>query len=410
MNEVLKKVDELKQMKEQTLILNSVSSINYSINIVYRKFADGEYIGAVGDYALLVYKLKNNNIVGINLGFKRKNDTIYKCDTEIVINLLYYYEVGEELLEKYDIEYASKKMEKCDAEVFFGKTFDFSDKNLDYVTQLYKDTKRLNEIIKSHYTYIEQKQKESKEELRNKLFAKYFKVEEGVKVTELVDKLSFIPEVWNELHNLCKNNFENFDEYSVIEDIKLLNHNDKNYLILKLPIYRYIIIDIERKENITEEQFENNFDKDFFASNFNARKRGDNDSLEFYCFEKYYGNIEELLAFYMENEQTLNLSKKIDYILKADNAWIYFHIDFVNEKGQFGFDAKNQFPYEHLDLRYDLRASKMQDVKNKVGIENMQEISQKIKEIKISQKVIPTDLYKEYLIKCKEESKILKKM
>ena len=27
MNEVLKKVDELKQMKEQTLILNSVSSI-----------------------------------------------------------------------------------------------------------------------------------------------------------------------------------------------------------------------------------------------------------------------------------------------------------------------------------------------------------------------------------------------
>ena len=52
----------------------------------------------------------------------------------------------------------------------------------------------------------------------------------------------------------------------------------------------------------------------------------------------------------------------------------------------------------------------MQDVKNKVGIENMQEISQKIKEIKISQKVIPTDLYKEYLIKCKEESKILKKM
>ena len=60
----------------------------------------------------------------------------------------------------------------------------------------------------------------------------------------------------------------------------------------------------------------------------------------------------------MENEQTLNLSKKIDYILKADNAWIYFHIDFVNEKGQFGFDAKDQFSYEHLDLRYDLRADK----------------------------------------------------
>ena len=245
----------------------------------------------------------------------------------------------------------------------------------------------------------------NKESLREKIFTKYFKVEEGVKVTELVDKLSFIPEVWNKLHNLCKNNIENFDEYSVIEDIKLLNHNDKNYLILKLPIYRYIIIDIERKENITEEQFENNFDEDFLVSNFNVRKMVDYDFLELYDIKKYDGNIEELLDFYMENEQALNLSKKIDYISKVDNAWIYFHIDFVNEKGQFGFDAKDQFSYEHLDLRCDFRASKMQNAKNKVDIEKMKEMFQKIKEIKIPQEVIPTDLYKEYLIKCNEEEK-----
>ena len=243
------------------------------------------------------------------------------------------------------------------------------------------------------------------ESLIEKIFTKYFKVEEGVKLTELVDKLSFIPEVWNELHNLCENNIENFDEYSVIEDIKLLNHNDKNYLILKLPIYRYIIIDIERKENITEEQFENNFDEDFFVSNFNVRKMEDYDFLELYDIKKYDGNIEELLDFYMENEQALNLSKKIDYISKVDNAWIYFHIDFVNEKGQFGFDAKDQFSYEHLDLRCDFRASKMQNAKNKVDIEKMKEMFQKIKEIKIPQEVIPTDLYKEYLIKCNEEEK-----
>ncbi len=243
-----------------------------------------------------------------------------------------------------------------------------------------------------------------KKELRNKLFAKYFEVEEGVKVTELVDKLSFIPKVWNELHNLCENNIKYFDEYNVVEDIKLLNHNDKNYLILKLPVYRYIIIDIERKENITEEQFENNFDENFFVSNFNDSKMVDYDFLELYDIEKYDGNIEELLDFYMENEQVLNLSKKIDYILKVDNAWIYFHIDFVNEKGQFGFDAKDQFSYEHLDLRYDLRASKIQEAKNKVDIEKMEEMFQKIKEIKIPLEVIPTDLYKEYLIKCKEDN------
>ena len=158
-------LEELKQMKEQILKLGSVSNMNDSIKIVYRKLVGGEYIGAVSDYALLVYKLKDNNIVGINLGFKRKKAPIYKCDTETVINLLYYYGVGEELIEKYDIEYTAKKMEKCDAEVSLGNAVDFNDKYLDYVPQLYKDTKRLNEIIKSHYTYTEQKESEKVKEL-----------------------------------------------------------------------------------------------------------------------------------------------------------------------------------------------------------------------------------------------------
>ena len=244
-----------------------------------------------------------------------------------------------------------------------------------------------------------------KEELRNKLFTKYFEVEEGLNATELVDKLSFIPEVWNKLHTLCENNIEYFDKYSSIDDIKLLNHNEKKYLILKLNIYRYIIIDIERKESITEEQFRNNFDENFFVSNFNARKRVDNDSLKFYDIEKYDGNIEELLDFYTENEQVLNLSKKIHYVLKVDNAWTYFHIDFVNASGQLSFETKDQFLYEQLYLRYDLTPSKMQDAKNKIGLEKMQEMFQKIKEIKIPQEVIPSDLYKEYLIKCNEEEK-----
>ena len=40
----------------------------------------------------------------------------------------------------------------------------------------------------------------------------------------------------------------------------------------------------------------------------------------------------------------------------------------------------------------------------------MQEMFQKIKEIKIPQEVIPSDLYKKYLIKCNESSKTLKKL
>ena len=250
----------------------------------------------------------------------------------------------------------------------------------------------------------------NKEELRDKLFAKYFEVKEGIKATELVDKLSFIPEVWDNLNALCENNIEYFDEYSSIEDIKLLNNNNNKYLILKLHLYRYAIIDIERKENITEEQFTNNFDENFFISNFNVRKRRNNDSLELYDIEKHDGNIEELLDFYTENEQVLNLSKKIHYVLKIDDTWTCFHIDFVKACAQLCFETRDQFLYEQLYLRYDLTPSRMQDAKNKIGIEKMQEMFQKIKEIKIPQEVIPSDLYKKYLIKCNESSKTLKKL
>ena len=244
-----------------------------------------------------------------------------------------------------------------------------------------------------------------KEELRDNLFSKYFEVEEGVNATELVDKLSFIPEVWDKLNDICENNIEYFDKYSSIEDIKLLKHNDKNYLILKIHLYRYVIIDVERKENVTEEQFRNNFDENFFVNNFNSRKRRNNDSLELYDIEKYEGNIGELLDFYLENEHVLNLSKRIHYVIKLDYSWTYFHIDFVNASSQLAFETRDQFLYEQLYLRYDLTPSRMQDAKNKIGIEKMQEMFQKIKEIKIPQEVIPNDLYKEYLIKCNEEDK-----
>ena len=124
----------------------------------------------------------------------------------------------------------------------------------------------------------------------------------------------------------------------------------------------------------------------------------------------YDGNIEELLDFYTENEQVLNLSKKIHYVLKIDDTWTCFHIDFVKACAQLCFETRDQFLYEQLYLRYDLTPSRMQDAKNKIGIEKMQEMFQKIKEIKIPQEVIPSDLYKKYLIKCNESSKTLKKL
>lgn len=43
-----------------------------------------------------------------------------------------------------------------------------------------------------------------KDTLRNNLFESYFDETEGIIASNLVDKLSFIPQTWSKLHTLCK--------------------------------------------------------------------------------------------------------------------------------------------------------------------------------------------------------------
>lgn len=70
-----------------------------------------------------------------------------------------------------------------------------------------------------------------KEILRNQLFDKYFEVKNGIPVVDLVDTLSFIPELWKKLHILCENNIKHFDSFSNLEKFKLTDYKEKKYLI-----------------------------------------------------------------------------------------------------------------------------------------------------------------------------------
>lgn len=244
--------------------------------------------------------------------------------------------------------------------------------------------------------------------LRDRLFKKYFKIEDGVFISDLVNSLSFIPEVWKKLHYLCENNVKYFHPYSTLEMCKIVEHNNSKYFILKISCWRYIIIDIQKKENITEEEFRRYFDEDFFVKNFNEQKLDDATIYSsLYYVSKYNGNIDELLDFYIENEQVLGLTTDLRYRLEEGNAWTYLSIDFANARIQMGFQTPEQFLYEQLFLKYDLTPSVLQDAQEKMGIEKMNEIFNRIKDIIIPIECIPSDLYQMYLIQYNK--KIYKK-
>lgn len=232
-----------------------------------------------------------------------------------------------------------------------------------------------------------------KNEFRDALFKKYFEIENGILVSDLVDKLSFLVEIWNELRMLCKNNIEWF---SSLSKIKMLDYNNKKYLIIKLQLWNYVIIDIEKMENITEQEFKNNFSETFFVENFGEKAEGNDIFNKLYEINDYNGNIKELIDFYIKNEKWFSIASRIHYKIEYQNAWTYFNINFVNKSAQIGFETNDQFLYEQLYLNYDLTPSKMQDAQNKIGIEKMREMFNKIKDIKIPIEVIPNDLYEQY--------------
>ena len=240
----------------------------------------------------------------------------------------------------------------------------------------------------------------NKDLLRDILFKKYFQIEDGVLISDLVDKLSFMPEVWKQLHLLCEENIKYFDSYSSLEKCKLLEHRERNYLILKLRMWRYVIIDIDKMENITQDEFENQFDENFFVNNFNESKEEDS-CFYLYQLDKYKGNIKELVHFFVDNLDVLSLSSELYYSLTEDDACTYFYVDFINANAQMGFETKNQYLYEQLFLKYDLTPYGMQDAQHKMGREKMIEIFEKIKDIRIPIECIPNDLYQQYLIQCK---------
>lgn len=236
-----------------------------------------------------------------------------------------------------------------------------------------------------------------KTELRDSLFQKYFEVKEGIPAIDLVGELSFIPYFWKLLNDLCQKNLEYFDSFDTLDMIKAIEHNGKSYLILKIDLAKYTIIDLENMTNITKEGFVRDFNEDFFINNFDEIPMGEKIPFaEWYSLE-YFKNPAILVDYYNFNDAILTLSTSLYYIIEIDEVCTYFSIDFANGSAQLGFETPDKFLYEQLFLNFDLTAASMQDAVSKIGEERIVEMFDKIKEIKIPTEVIPEDLLKIYM-------------
>lgn len=229
--------------------------------------------------------------------------------------------------------------------------------------------------------------------LRSELFEKYFENQDGVLLFELMEKLKYIINIWKELHNILETNSEDINKYTRIELIERINHNNKEYLIIKFMPWSYLVIDLNNNKVLSTEEIEDNFTEEFFVHNFNEKyiNEGTN-KISLYWFYTFNGKIDTLINFYIENIELFNLAKNISYKLFIEEAWTYLSINITNGNIQLGFQSEDQLLYERLFLNSDLTPFGLQDATSKIGKDKMKEMFNRIKDIIIPFDIIPQEL------------------
>lgn len=230
--------------------------------------------------------------------------------------------------------------------------------------------------------------------LRNELFEKYFETKEGIPLSELMEKLKNIINTWKELHNILETNSEDINKYTRIELIERINHNNRDYLIIKFMPWNYLIIDLNTPKVLSSEEVSVNFNEDFFVQNYNEKHLNEGtNNISLYWFYTYNGNIDTLINFYIENIELFNLAKNISYKIYIGEAWTYLSINITNGNIQLGFQSEDQLLYERLFLNSDLTPFGLQDAYSKIGKDKMKEMFSRIKNI-----IIPSDIITENLL------------
>lgn len=232
-----------------------------------------------------------------------------------------------------------------------------------------------------------------KNELRDRLFERYFECNDGVLITELMELSKPMVELYSQLKKILVEH-KTIKLFSNINQVKLINYNNKDYLFFKRSTgLGYLIIDIELNKTLNPEEVRNIFNEEIFIKEFNEESTGLKEEwTDLYHFLKYEGDVKSLIEFYNENKNMFDINTIIFNRLYVGEAWTWLWISLTSGQIQLSFQTEDQFLYECLFLNSDLTPSPMQDATEKMGKEKMLEIFERIKEIRIPNELIPTEL------------------
>lgn len=105
----------------------------------------------------------------------------------------------------------------------------------------------------------------------------------------------------------------------------------------------------------------------------------------------------------------MNIYPRIYYRINIGKAWTSTIINLSGYDVQLHFQTPNQFLYEQLFFGGDLNPSRMQDAIKIIGLEKIEEMFKRTKEIPIPISVIPKEYLPYILTKAEKEKSLVKK-
>lgn len=222
----------------------------------------------------------------------------------------------------------------------------------------------------------------SKECLREKLFSKFENVDEGILITDFLNKTNVIRDKWNTLRNYVVEEDDFFCMYPNL--VKIVDYNNKKYLIVSFRHYSYMIMDITDNKVLNEDEVRKIFNQQFFLENLEEIKMNSEDEF-FQVLDISYNDVDvqKVYDYVDENEEYFNINPNIFYKVYEENSEAVINLSLNKPSSILMFLTKDQYLYDHLFMNERLESLGMQDSVKKIGLDKSKEYFKRLKNIKI---------------------------
>ena len=156
-------------------------------------------------------------------------------------------------------------------------------------------------------------------QLQLSLFDKLYNQCDDTLLSDVIDSYKSVSEVWSDFNNLLSSLVDDNVKVYKVKEIG-------DYLIIKLNIFEYIVIDLENRVCLDESLVEDIFGEEYFVDEF----REDKDTFKFFDFINI-DELEDVIEFYNNNSEVILGNRNIRYEYQNENGRIGIDYNFVSD-------------------------------------------------------------------------------